>query len=41
MEFRNYDSNTNKVNLYEKARKSLAEIYERFQRAFWYYDTVL
>ena len=28
MEFRNYDSNADKVKLYESVRKSLAEIYE-------------
>ena len=28
MEFRNCDSNTDKVNLHERVRKRLAEIYE-------------
>ena len=38
LEFRNCDSNTNKVKLYESVRKSLAEIYEDEPGAF---DAVL
>ena len=34
MEFRNYDSNADKVKLYESVRKSLAEIYEDEPEAF-------
>ena len=34
MEFRNYDSNADKVKLYESVRKSLAEIYEDETEAF-------
>ena len=34
MEFRNCDSNVEKVKLYESVRKSLAEIYEDEPEAF-------
>ena len=34
MEFRNCDSNTDKVKLYESVWKSLAEIYEDEPEAF-------
>ena len=34
MEFRNCDSNADKVKLYESVRKSLAEIYEDEPEAF-------
>ena len=34
MEFRNWDSNADKVKLYESVRKGLAEIYEDEPKAF-------